>query len=59
MLDGSDWNAVVIAFGNLPLDPLHQDDQFLGLVVPFGLLAHLLEVLRGVGNAIRHWGMIL
>src|ERR1700735_2180979 len=54
-----DVETRMFALGNLPFHALHQHDQLLRLMVSFGLLAHSLEILRSVGNTIRHWGMIL
>src|SRR5580698_5764071 len=54
-----DVETRMFALGNLPFHALHQHDQLLRLMVSFCLLAHSLEILRSVGNTIRHWGMIL
>jgi hypothetical protein len=53
------FEARSFTLGDLPLYALHQYNQLFGLVVPFGLFAHLLEVLRSVGDTIRHWGSVL
>jgi hypothetical protein len=46
----------ILARRDLPLHTLHEHDQFLVFVIPFGLLAHLLEILRSIRHAIRHEG---
>jgi hypothetical protein len=53
------FQAWIPALRNLLLHAVNQHHEFFRLVVSFGLLAHLLEVLGSVGNTIRHWGMIL
>src|SRR4029077_20609038 len=48
----------VLAIRDLPLHAFHQHHQFFGLVVSLCLLAHLLEILRGVAHTIGHGGCL-
>jgi hypothetical protein len=47
----------MVALFDLTADSLHQDDQALRFVVSFGLLAHLLEILWGIADTVRHGEM--
>jgi hypothetical protein len=48
--------ARVFAFGNLLLYAFHQSYELSGFLISLGLFAHFLEVLRSVGDTIRHGG---
>jgi hypothetical protein len=60
MFRGFDLQAwASVAFGNLPLHAFHQQHEFFRLMISLSLLAHFLEVLRSVGDAICHGGYFL
>jgi hypothetical protein len=48
--------AGAATFGNLSLHTLHEKRKLPRLMIPLGLLAHLLEILRSIRHAIGHEG---
>jgi hypothetical protein len=43
-----------VTLGDLPLHAFHEDYEFLRFMIALGLLAHFLEVLRSVRDAVCH-----
>jgi hypothetical protein len=43
-----------VALGDLPFHAVHKKGELAGFLVPFSLLAHFLDILRWVGDTIRH-----